>query len=61
MSDEENKIERMYSRQEAMELCSLSRDAIVHLIRDGQLRAVKIRGRWRIPASELLKLQIEGS
>jgi excisionase family DNA binding protein len=34
------------------EAASVSRPTIYRLIRDGRLRAVKIRGNWRIPTED---------
>jgi len=43
----------LYRAEEAATLLSLSRTAIFGLIRSGDLRAVKIGGRRRIPRSSI--------
>ncbi len=57
---QENKLG--YSRKEAAAASSLSVRTVDYLIREGRLRALKIRGRVVIPAQALQKLlKAEGS
>lgn len=46
-------VKMLYRAEEAASLLSISRTAVFGLIRDGELRAVKIGGRRRIPHSSI--------
>ena len=49
----EERIEEMFTLKECTRLTKVSRDTLLKMIRDQQLRAVKVRYQWRIPQSEI--------
>ncbi len=53
-------LDRLYTLEEVEKVLRVSRRTIYRYIKSGKLKAIKVRGQWRVPAEEFERIKREG-